>query len=205
MVPQMDPAHSARSGPAPWVLALPGVSLGVVGATHPAHLTPETAHHWWLMHVAGLVVFPLVGVALASLVWRRRDLLAVAVMAGAAAFAWFYTALDVVSGIAAGWVTDRLDPADAVPRPEEVRLLFQVGGRLGEVGEWGLALAAIALTVDVVRRAGAIGAVPGALLLAGTAGVVTDHIFWPWGSLGAIALGLGTAAAGQVLRLSRSA
>ncbi len=191
----MRPGASTR----PVLLAAPGVALGVVGATHPAHLTPATAHHWWVMHVGGLLVFPLVGVALASLVWHRRDAIALVAMGGAAVFAYFYTALDVVSGIAAGWVTDRLGD---VPRPEEVRLLFQIGGRLGEVGEWGLVVAVAAVSLDVVRRAPAAGAAAAVLLVAGSAGVVLDHIFWPWGSLGAIALGLGTAAAARAQRVS---
>lgn len=172
--------------------ALPGVALGVAGATHPHRLTPDSAQHWWVMHVVGLVVFPLVGVALVSLVWPRRDPLALLVLVGSAVYATFYTALDVISGIAAGYVTDSLGD---VPRPDEVRLLFRIGGSLGDVGEWGLLVAAGALAVDVVRRTGARGLAAAALLVAGAVAVAVDHIFWPWGALGAAALGVGTALA----------
>jgi hypothetical protein len=50
-----------------------------------------------------------------------------------------------------------------------------------------------ALAVDGVRRAGP-RVLPGAVLLVlGGRGVVVDHIFWPWGALGAGLIGLGTA------------
>ena len=55
------------------LLALPGVALGIAGATHPHSLSYPTSEHWWQMHVAGMFVFPLVGVALMALVWARRD------------------------------------------------------------------------------------------------------------------------------------
>ena len=65
------------------LLALPGLALGITGATHPGSLSYATSHHWWQMHLAGMFVFPLVGVALASLVWGRRDPLALVLFAGA--------------------------------------------------------------------------------------------------------------------------
>ncbi len=173
------------------VLAAPGVSLAVVGATHPPRLTYDSAQHWWLMHLAGVFVFPLVGAALAALVWGRRDPLAWVVYAGSFVYACAYTSLDVISGLAAGWVTDRLGPG--VERPDEVRYLFEIGGRLGDAGELGLMFAVAALSVDAVRRVGPV-ALPGAVMLVlGGWGVVVDHIFWPWGALGAGLLGLGSA------------
>ena len=177
-------------------LAAPGVFLGVVGMTHPPTLTYASSHHWWVMHVLGLFAFPLVSAAFVALVWRRRDPLALAVVLGAAAFAYLYTALDVISGVAAGYVTHRAGPG---PRPEAVRSIFRIGGDLGTYGEYGLVLAVLALSADVVRRrqGAVLRALPAVLLLvAGAAGVVEDHIYRPWGALGAIALGLGTAAAG---------
>ncbi len=57
------------------------------------------------MHVVGLFAFPLVAAALVGLVWPRRDLLAVSVGIAAYVFASAYTALDVIAGVAAGFVT----------------------------------------------------------------------------------------------------
>ena len=173
------------------LLALPGVVLGVAGATHPHSLSYSTSEHWWQMHVAGMFVFPLVGVALMSLVWGRRDPLALVLYAGAFVYAVCYTALDVISGITAGWITYRLGPGE--PRPDEVRWVFEIGGRIGDVGEWGLLVAAVAASVDLARRVGwpaLVGAVP---LLLGTWWVLEDHIFPPYGALGAALVGIGTA------------
>lgn len=175
------------------LLAAPGVLLGVVGATHPPGLNPETAQHWYLMHVAGVLVFPLVGVALAWLVRGRRDLLAVGVVLSAYVYATFYTALDVISGIGNGYVTDQLG-ADAVPRPAAISLAFRIGTMLGDVGAWSLFLGAVLLTIDMVRRqaVGVSVVLPAVLLLLGSWFLRDEHIFWPWGVLSCFAIGLGT-------------
>ncbi len=79
--------------------------LAVAGLFHPHHLTYDTSTRWWTLHVPGLLVFPLVGLALAALVGGRRDPVAWAVRLTAYVYATFYSALDVVSGIGAGYVT----------------------------------------------------------------------------------------------------
>ena len=175
------------------LLALPGVVLGIAGLWHPMHLTAATADRWWMLHVAGLFVFPLVAISLVSLVRGRRDPLAVLVTLTAYVYATAYSALDVISGIAAGYVTSRL-PAGA-PRPDEVRSLFRIGTPLGHLGSVALVLAVLLLTADVVRRA------PGAtatVLLAGAVATVGAlllhffHIYPPFGSAGIALVGIGT-------------
>lgn len=175
------------------LLAAPGILLGVTGATHPPRLDPDTAQHWFLMHLAGVVVFPLVGVALAWLVRGRRDVLAVGVLVASYAYATFYTALDVISGVGNGYVTAALGDA-ATPRPSSVTLAFRIGTILGDVGAWALFAAAVLITVDVVRRNGARSpAVPAAaLLLLGAWFLREEHIFWPGGVLSCLAIGVGT-------------
>ena len=171
------------------LVALPGLVLAVAGLLHPHHLTSATAERWWTLHVAGLVVFPLVGLALASLVRGRRDPVAWLVRAAAYVYATFYTALDVVSGIAAGYVTDRLGPG--VDRPEEVTLLFRIGGPLGQVGSYALLAGGVVLVVDQLRRHGLPGA-PGVLLVPGAWLVHSNHIFAPEGAVGMLLVGLAT-------------
>ncbi len=169
--------------------ALPGLVLGVAGLWHPSHLDATTAHTWWTLHVAGLFVFPLVGVALMALVWGRRDVLAVLVVLTAYVYATAYSALDVLSGIGAGYVTDHL-PAGA-PRPDEVRSLFAIGTPLGHLGSTALILTGLLVTLDAVRRVGARGLV-GLLVVLGAVLLHRFHIYPPWGSTGIALVGLGT-------------
>jgi len=169
---------------------LPGLGLALVGVFHPHGLSYDSAQRWFLLHVAGLVVFPLVGVALAALMGRRRDVLAWAVRVTAYLYATFYSALDVISGIAAGYVTRELGPGQ--PRPDEVRLLFRIGSPLGEIGSWALLGCCALAAGDQLRRHG-VAAFPGLVLVPGAWLVHVDHIFAPAGVTGMGLIGLGTA------------
>lgn len=161
--------------------AAPGVVLGVAGTAHPMHLDPSTAHRWFLLHLAGLFVVPLIGVAVARLMRGRRDPVAVLAVVAFYVFATLYTALDVISGIGNGYVTDHLG-AGAVPRPPSLTLAFHVGTRVGNVGAWALVVAAMLVEADALRRTGAGAVLPAALLLGGACFLRTQHIFWPWGA-----------------------
>jgi hypothetical protein len=172
------------------LLALPGLSLAVAGLFHPHSLSYASSGRWTMLHVAGLFVFPLVGVALALLVRRRTDPVAWLVRLSAYVYATAYSALDVISGIGAGYVTWRLGADQA--RPDEVRYLFSIGGRIGEVGSWALVGCVVVVLADAVRRL-RLGAWPGVLLLPGAWLVHVDHIFSPGGATGMALLGLGTA------------
>jgi hypothetical protein len=171
----------------PVVLALPALSLAAAGFLHPHSLNHETSFQWSALHYPGLVAFPLVGASLAWLVRGRNDALAWVVRLTALVYATFYTALDVVNGIAAGYVTNRLGPG--VPRPDEVRYLFDVGRPLGDIGEWGLIGCCLAVAVDQVRRHGLPGA-PAVALVLGAWFVRGDHIFSPIGVLGMAIIGV---------------
>ena len=176
----------------PLLLALPALALAVAGLFHPHHLTYETSYRWFALHLPGLLAFPLVGVALAALVRARTDALAWAIRVAAYVYATFYTALDVISGVAAGYVTHELGPG--VPRPEAVSLLFRIGTPLGEIGSWALLLTCVLVVVDQVRRNGAPGAVS-LVLLPGAWLVHVGHIFAPEGVAGMALIAVGTAAA----------
>ncbi len=189
------------TGRSRWVLlAVPGVLLGLAGVLHPMHLTSATAPRWTWLHVAGLFVFPLLGVALAAVVRGRPDPLAWLVRLAAYGYATAYTALDVLDGIGAGYVTWRLGPG--VPRPQELNSVFAIGGRLGQVGAWCLVVATLLVSLDLLlRRRGQVAATAAAVLVGGALLVRADHIFVPWGALGMVLIGGGTAAA---FRLSDS-
>jgi len=173
----------------PVLFALPGLALAGAGLFHPHHLSYATSQTWWVLHVAGLFVFPLVGLAYAGLVRGRRDAVAVVVVLASFVYAVAYTALDVVSGLAAGYVTWRLGAG--VPRPDEVRYLFDIGTDLGLVGSWALLLASVVLALDALVRH-RLHAAPALVLVPGAWLVHVDHIFSPAGATGMALIGLGT-------------
>ena len=168
------------------LLALPALSLAGAGFLHPHGLSYETSYQWSSLHVPGLLAFPLVGASLAWLVRGRNDPLAWVVRLTALIYAAFYSALDVINGIAAGYVTHRLGPD--VPRPDEVRYLFDIGRPLGDIGEWGLIACCLAVAVDQVARHRWAG-LPAIALVLGAWFVRGDHIFTPIGVVGMAIIG----------------
>ena len=171
------------------LFALPGLTLAVAGLFHPHSLSHASAPRWTLLHVAGLFVFPLVAVALVALVRGRRDVVAGLVALTAYVYATAYSALDVISGIGAGYVTWRL--GEGAARPDEVRYLFSIGGRIGDVGSWALVACTVVVVVDALRRRG-LPAVPGVALVPGAVLVHVGHIFAPTGVAGMTLIGVAT-------------
>ena len=179
----------------PVLLAVPGLGLAAAGLLHPTGLSYDTAPTWYGLHLPGIVFFPLVGWALAAPFQGRVDPVSWIVRALAYTYAVFYTSLDVISGVAAGFVTRQLGPD--VPRPEAVSLLFRIGGPLGEIGSWALLACVVVVLADQVRRLGA-PALVGLLLLPGAWLVHTSHIFPPPGVIGMVLIAAGTAGIGLV-------
>jgi hypothetical protein len=175
----------------PLALALPAFALGLAGLFHPHHLGYDTSAQWFAVHLPGLLLFPLVGVSLMVLVRGRTDAVAQLVRLAAYVYATFYSALDVISGIAAGYVTHELGPG--VPRPDAVRLLFRIGTPLGEVGSIALLVAVVVLAADQMARRGRAAAL-GVLLVPGAWLVHVGHIFAPTGVAGMLLVALGTGA-----------
>ena len=172
------------------LFAAPGVALAIVGISHPHSLTFSSSARWTVIHVVGLVVFPLVGAALAGLVWRRVDPLALLVVVGAYVYACAYTALDVIAGVAAGYVSFRSGPD--TPRPDEVGYLFDIGNQLGTVGGWALLGAATAVAVDQVSRHRLSALVPSLLLVGAAVSFLDSHIY-PWrGVVTVLTIGVAT-------------
>lgn len=173
------------------VVALPALLVAIDGSQHPPHLTYAASNEWYSVHLPGIVVVPLIGGALAWTMRGRRDPTAWLVRLAAYGFATFYTALDVISGVAAGYVTHHLGPG--VPRPDAVAYLFRIGTPLGRIGSIALMCCALLLVLDalVEMRLAGLGSV---LLLPGAYLVHEHHIFPPLGVTGLVLLGLGTSA-----------
>lgn len=180
-----------RLGPAV-VLALPGLALAVAGLFHPHGLSYATSERWLVLHLVGLVVFPLVGLALAALVRGRTDPLAWLVRVAAYVYAVFYSALDVLGGIGASYLTR--EAGAGVPRPAVVPDLYAIGDQLGAIGSYALLAGGAAVALDQLRHHGLAG-LPVLALLPGAWLVHTDHIFAPGGVVGMALVGLATGTA----------
>jgi hypothetical protein len=83
-------------------------ATAVVNVSHPIVMPPiydAVLHHmpWWIvLHLANLVLFPLVGLAAWMLVWGREDRAAVIARAAIAVFIPMYAAFDSLAGIGTG-------------------------------------------------------------------------------------------------------
>ncbi|HEV7788167.1 MAG TPA: hypothetical protein VGP05_04075 [Pseudonocardia sp.] len=169
-------------------VALPGLVLAGVGLTHPSVLTPATAHHWWSMHIVLLPLFPLLAVTFWALLYGDRTALAWLARIAAYGYAAFYTALDVLAGIAAGLVVEH-DGGTG----ENMARLIGVGDQLGLVGSWCF-LVAGALTTAAIALRGGLWALPGGLLVLVSGWLFLEHhIFAPYGVLGQVGIAVGTA------------
>ena len=159
------------------LVALPALACAIVGLTHPMHLTEASAEYWRNMHIALIPIFPLIGlapwlIARQAGVWFGR--------AGAIlgyGFATFYTALDILAGVAGGALVMAGDS-------EVTGAVFGIGRILANVGVVSLVAGCLVAGVAAFRTAG-VAALPGALLATvGAVLVQPGHVY----------LGLGTVA-----------
>ena len=156
--------------------SLPAVVVGAIGLLHPHHLDAGSAAVWRTMHIVLIPLFPLIGVApwlIARRVDRRLGWLAAV---GGYGFATFYTALDLIAGVAAGTV-------QLAGIPEAKGPLYDIARTFGLIGVVSLAFACLVAGVAVVIRR-RLSAVPGAALsLAGAILVQPGHIYPGTGTL----------------------
>ena len=159
------------------LVALPALACAIVGLTHPMHLTEASAEHWRNMHIALIPIFPLIGlapwlIARQAGVWFGR--------AGAIlgyGFATFYTALDILAGVAGGALVMAGDS-------EVTGAVFGIGRILANIGVVSLVAGCLVASIAAFRVAG-VAALPGALLATvGAVLVQPGHVY----------LGLGTVA-----------
>lgn len=187
-----------------YVLALVGpVALAVAGSFHPAHFTAATTARWHDLHVVMLPMFPLLTLTVwvivspaGSAVWRPRGTtptldawLADLARLLSFGFGAFYTALDVLAGIANGALGEYVDATgDDVGR--SVGVLFGQGGMLGEIGTWMLLAAFIVVGVVAFRRTGPLSLAGTAVALVASWSFMTNHVYWPRGVITMLAFGL---------------
>jgi len=175
-------------------LVLGPVSLAVAGATHPSPLSADNAAYWRTLHVVMLPLFPLLAVMVWVLLrgvhggvdgvlgWAARLL--------ALVYAAFYSALDVLAGIANGAIVER-----AATTGQDVSaiksLVFGQASEVGDIGVYALLAAAVLVGVVHLRHSG-VRAAPGALVLVAAAwSFLASHVY-PWrGVLTMLAFGVG--------------
>lgn len=175
--------------------ALPALALAVLGSSHPAVLTPESAPWWRDLHVIGLVLFPLLALGPWAVVRAARPagplgwvLEGLAIVLGLV-YAAFYGALDALAGIGGGHETMRLGPGPWVAA------LFEIADALGVQGAYAyLAASVLAAVLALVRAPGAwrllagLGAV---FAVVGAWSFLTSHIYWPFGVATMVMLAIG--------------
>jgi hypothetical protein len=175
--------------------AIPPLALAVLGSTHPAGLTPETASWWRSLHVIGLVLFPLLALGpwAVAHVSRPRGVaggvLSALVAVLGLVYAGFYGALDAIAGVGGGHETLRLGPGPWVAA------LFEIADELGLVGLYAyLAATVLAAAAALVRAPGAwrlLAGVGTVFAVVGAWAFFTHHIYYPFGVATMVMLAIG--------------
>jgi hypothetical protein len=174
------------------VVALPGLTLAGFGLFHPVGLDTNTAAMWWRFHIPLIPVFPLLAAAVWVLLRGETGPVAWVARVAAYLYACLYTALDTISGISAGIVTQ-------YGGSQAMLDLFAVGDGLGHIGVWFLAGATVLAGALLVRRDGLL-VVPGTVIaLVAAYAFYRFHIFPPYGALAMLgyAVGFGLMAAAR--------
>jgi hypothetical protein len=169
------------------VASLPGLVLAGFGLIHPKYLDETTAISWWQLHIPLVVLFPLLAAAMWLVLRGVRGPVAWAARIGAYLFACLYVALDTISGVSAGIVTERLGGSQAVLD------LFAVGDELGHIGVWCLAASTVLAAAALFPRDG-LRVLPGTVVLLVAAwAFYRFHIFTPYGALSMLGYAIGFA------------
>jgi hypothetical protein len=163
----------------------PPVVIGLVGLTHPAHLTQDASAWWRDLHVVLLPLFPLLAVGPWLVARSIEPVYGRITLVLAYVYACFYSALDVLAGIAAGALKN--------DREGGLATVFGYASDLGQVGSIAYIGATAAAAGCLVRVAGA-RVLPGAALaLLGAYGFMENHVYPPWGVLSMLAIAAGWA------------
>lgn len=164
---------------------VPPILIGLVGLTHPAHLTQGASAHWRDMHIVLLPLFPLLAVGPWLVARSIEPIYGRMVLVLGYVYACFYSALDVLAGIAAG--------ALKYDREGGLGTVFGYASDLGQIGSIAYIGATAAAAGCVLRVAGP-RVLPGAVVaLAGGYGFMENHVYPPWGVLSMLAIAVGWA------------
>jgi hypothetical protein len=164
---------------------LPPLVIGLVGTTHPPHLTQDASAYWRDLHIVLLPLFPLLAVG-PWLVARSVDPLygRITLVLGYV-YACFYSALDILAGIAAGALKN--------DREGGLATVFRYAGDLGEIGSIAYIGATAAAAGCLLRIAGHRVLVGAVVALGGAFGFMENHVYWPGGVLSMAAIAGGWA------------
>lgn len=173
------------------VLLLVGpVLLAVAGLFHPSPLTADSAQQWRTLHVVMLALFPLLAVTIWVLLRGERSVLAHAARLAAYVYACFYTALDVLAGIANGAIVE-YGAASGSDVDAVKAVVFGQGDEVLAVGTWAMIAACLLTGLVYLRRVGA-RALPGTVVLLVSAWSFRDsHVYPPRGVITMLGFGLG--------------
>lgn len=164
---------------------VPPVLIAAVGLTHPAHLTQDASARWRDLHIVLLPLFPLLAVGPWLVARSIEPLYGRITLVLGYVYACFYSALDILAGIAAGALKH--------DREGGLATVFGYASDLGQIGSIAYIGATAAAAGCVLRVAGP-RVLPGAALaLAGTYGFMENHVYPPWGVLSMLAIAAGWA------------
>lgn len=165
-------------------VALPPFVLAAVGVSHPVSLNPETATYWRNLHIAILLVFPLLGFAPWLVVRGRATWLSWTVGILGFVYAGLYSALDILAGIGAGALVQ-------AGVPEGTATVFTFGDGLGRIGSIAF-VGACGFAAAYALLWGGVRTLPGgALVIVGSLLFLLRHIFFPVGVIGQLCLAAG--------------
>jgi len=187
----------ALTGIRTWLAVLgPAVLIGLVGLTHPAHLTQDASAQWRDLHIVLLPLFPLLAVGPWLVARELEPVYGRITLLLGYVYACFYSALDILAGIAAGALKH--------DREGGLATVFGYAGDLGQIGSIAYIGATAAAAGCVLRVAGA-RVLPGAVVaLVGAYGFMENHVYPPWGVLSMLAIAVGWAWMLETVRRDQS-
>lgn len=176
----------ALTGTRTWLAVLgPPVVIALVGLAHPAHLTQDASARWRDLHIVLLPLFPLLAVGPWLVARAIEPVYGRITLVLGYVYACFYSALDILAGIAAGALKH--------DREGGLGTVFGYAHDLGQIGSIAYIGATAAAAGCVLRIAG-VRALPGAVVsLAGAYGFMENHVYPPWGVISMLAVAAGWA------------